>query len=244
MRTALMMLLLFCGSVLSAQTLEFLRRLPHSGYSEGLSYHEKFLWHALPEQIVKIETTDGRVVATYKPATKYSESLTWFQGKLWNVSFSDNGIYAGTLKNGNLSFERVGTTPEIHAWGLTHDGKHLIFTGNFSRKIYFWDPKSRTVVRELETSIKDIEDLAWDGVGLWSSSFTAHKGKIFRIDPKSGRVSGFFELPDPESCPVVDGIAYHDGELWVTGKHCPSIWVLRKPTERAISSSASNGPAR
>ncbi|MEZ4750514.1 MAG: glutaminyl-peptide cyclotransferase [Bdellovibrionota bacterium] len=224
------------STALSAQTLELIRRIPHSGYSEGLTHHEGFLWHALPEQIVKLDPNEGRVLASFTPATKYSESVTWFQGKLWNVSFSDNGIYAGTLKNDKLVFERKGTTPEIHAWGLTHDGKHLIFTGNYSRKLYFWDPKTRTVVREVETPIKDLEDLAWDGVGIWSSSFTSHKGKIFRIDPKSGSVSGFFELPDPESCPVVDGIAYHKGELWVTGKHCPSIWVLRKPTERAISS--------
>ncbi|MCB0406527.1 MAG: glutaminyl-peptide cyclotransferase [Bdellovibrionales bacterium] len=238
MRTALTLLLLLGSAALPAQSLELLRRLPHSGYSEGLTYHENYLWHALPEQIVKIEPTDGRIVETYKPASKYSESVTWFQGKLWNVSFSDNGIYAGTLRGGKLEFVRVGETPEAHAWGLTHDGKHLIFTGNFSKKIYFWDPKSRKVVRELETPIKDVEDLAWDGVGIWSSSFSSHKGKIFRIDPESGKISGFFELPDPESCPVIDGIAYHQGELWVTGKHCPSIWVLRKPTERAISSSS------
>jgi glutamine cyclotransferase len=213
--------------------LEVLRRIPHSGYSEGLDYHQGYLWHALPKKIVKIDPKDGAVVATFPPATDYSESIVWFQGKLWNVSFSDNGLYAGTLNGSTLKFSHKGTTPESRAWGIATDGVHLIVTGHYrSPKLYFLSPKDGKLVREITTPIPDLEDLAWDGEGLWTSTFTGHTGSIFRIDPKSGEVQGEFSLPNPQECPVIDGIAQDGSTLWVTGKECPSIYQVKRPLIR------------
>jgi glutamine cyclotransferase len=219
-----------------ADPLEIVRQVPHSGYSEGLDWKDGFLWHALPKEIVKIDPKDGAVLSRYKPATDYSESLVWVGGKIWNVSYSDNGIYEGELGGKGLKFSRKGSTPEDHAWGFEHDGKHFIVTGNYSNKLYFLDPKTLAVVRTTESPVKDIEDLAWDGVGLWASSYTEHKGTIFRIDPKSGKISRFFTLPNPESCPVIDGLAFDGEHLWLTGKHCTSIFQVKRPSERLLSS--------
>ena len=217
------------------QTLKVIRKIPHSGYSEGLDYHDGYLWHALPKQLVKIDPKTGSVLNRFTPATKYSESLVWRKGFLWNVSFHDNGLYRGTLKDDKIIFERKGSVPEKHAWGLTDDGKHLVVTGNFSKKLYFVNPDSGKVEREIETPIKDVEDLAWDGKGFWSSSFSDHKGSIFRIHPKTGKVSPIFQLPNPDECPVIDGIAFDGKNLYVTGKHCPSIFYIERPTERQIT---------
>jgi glutamine cyclotransferase len=68
---------------------------------------------------------------------RYSESLSWWGNVLWNVSYSDNGIYSGNLASNGFKFERKGQTSEVHAWGLTHDDKHLITTGDHgSNKLY------------------------------------------------------------------------------------------------------------
>ncbi len=230
------LLLGLSAAALQADTLEVLRQIPHSGYSEGLDWKDGFLWHALPKEIVKIDPKDGSIVARFKPASDYSESLVW-QGKtLWNVSYSDNGIYQGTLVGNALTFVRRGSVPEEHAWGIENDGTHFIVTGNYSNKLYFLNQKTMVVARTVETKVKDIEDLAWDGVGLWASSYTEHKGTIFRIDPKSGKISRFFVLPNPESCPVIDGLAYDGKNLWVTGKHCTSIFEIKRPADRLLSS--------
>jgi glutamine cyclotransferase len=210
-------------------TLTLVRAIPHSGYSEGLDYSQGFLWNALPKAILKIDPKDGSVVSRFVPATEYSESLVWVAGMLWNVSFSDNGLYRGSLEAGKMVFSKAGTVPEVHAWGLEHDGKHLVVTGNYSSKLYFLNPRTGKLERTLETQGKDLEDLAWDGTGFWSSSFTTHRGKIFRIDPKTGSVGPLYALPDKENCPIIDGIAYDGKHLWITGKECPQIYCVTTP---------------
>lgn len=229
---------LFAGALYGIN-LEPIRSIPHSGYSEGLDFYEGYLWNALPKEIVKIDPLDGRVVQRFAPASEYSESLVWFDHAIWNVSFSDKGLYRGRLEGDRLVFEKRGTTPQDHAWGITHNGKQLIMTGHFSKKLFFINPKTLKVEREIETKIPDLEDLSWDGEGVWSSSFTAHKGHIFRIDPHSGRNSILLALPNPEDCPVIDGIAYDGKGLWVTGKECPRIWYFKKPSERVLATESS-----
>jgi glutaminyl-peptide cyclotransferase len=215
---------------LHANTLELIRKIPHSGYSEGLDFHDGYLWHALPKFILKIDPKDGEIVSRFTPPTEYSESLAWFRGKLFNLSFSDNGIYVGGLNKDSLKLEKKGQTPEVHGWGITHDKKHLIITGDYSSKLYWLDPKTLKIVRTLETNAKDIEDLAWDGKLIWTSSFTTDRGHIFSIDPESGKILAKYPLSNPEECPVIDGIAYDGKAFWITGKECPSIYYV-KPTK-------------
>ena len=196
-------------------TLELIRKIPHSGYSEGLDFHEGFLWNAIKDQILKIDPKDGTVLSRFQPPTEHSESVAWFKGRLYNLSFTNNGIYVGDLNSkGELNLERKGSTPEVHGWGLTHDGSQLIMTGNFSSKLYFVDPKSFQVIRTLQTEAKDIEDLAWDGEWIWTSSFTVDRGKIYALHPKTGKILGKYELPD-QNCPIIDGIAFEIGRAHV-----------------------------
>ena len=110
-------------------------------------------------------------------------------------------------------------------------------TGDYSHQLFFLDPEKAALVRTLDTEGKNLEDLAWDGKGFWSSSFTQDKGQIFRLDPKTGKKSPLFALPDREACPVIDGIAFDGKNLWVTGKHCPSLYYVERPSEAAIQSS-------
>lgn len=213
--------------------MEILGKIPHTGYSEGLDWHQGYLWHALPKDIVKIDPKDGSVVARYAPASEYSESVAWFKGTFYNVSYSDNGLYFGTVYPDRIAFQRKADVPEAHAWGITNDGKDLIVTGNYSSTLYFLDAKTGAVKRKIKTKIPDLEDLAWDGVGIWTSSFTAYKGMIFRIDPQTGENGDFYELPNAKECPIIDGIAYDGKDLWVTGKNCLSIYKVRRPKDAA-----------
>lgn len=220
---------LIFAPVLFANTLEKIRQIPHSGYSEGLDFHEGYLWNALPKEIRKIDPKDGSTVLTVKPATEYSESVSWFQGALWNVSFQDNSIHTGKVESTRIVFTKKGTVPEVHAWGMTHNGKHILITGDYSNKIYFLDPKTAKVVKTLITEGKDLEDLAWDGRWIWASSFTEHHGEIFNLHPDSGKIGKYYKLPDAEKCPVIDGIAFDGKGLWITGKECPALYYVKLP---------------
>lgn len=220
---------------LVARPLAVIRTLPHSGYSEGLDFKDGFLWHALPKESVKIDPKDGRVVARFPSSSDYNESLAWVGEELLQLSFADNGIYRGRLKGATLSFERAGTVPEVHGWGITYDGKNVIITGDYSRKLYFLDLTSLRVVRTIETPVDALEDLAWDGTGIWSSSFTTYQGTIFRFDPRNGKLQGAFALSAPQRCPVIDGIAVDGDTLWLTGKHCPELFQVANPFGRSVA---------
>ncbi|NBX76010.1 MAG: hypothetical protein EBQ92_05605 [Proteobacteria bacterium] len=219
-----------------SQTLEVINKIPHSGYSEGLDFYQGFLWNALPQRIVKINPTDGSLIESYAPATEYSESIKWVSGKLWNLSFKNKGLYQGQLKDKQLVFEKVGEVPEDCGWGIEKVGREIVMTGNFSNKLYFYDPEHRKWTKTLVTDGVDLEDLAWDGKRLWTSSFSTHRGTIFSVDIQTGKIQSFWELPQKEECPIIDGIAFDGKSLWITGKECSSIYQVKVPAFRAITS--------
>jgi glutamine cyclotransferase len=217
------------GAETTVPLLKVKRTIPHTGYSEGLDYRDGYLWHALPKQILKIDPADGSVLERFTPPTDYSESLCWWGNEMMNLSFSDDSIHAGKLQDGKMVFTKRGRVPEVHGWGITHDDRHWIVTGDYSSKLYFLDRKSLEVKRTLDTEVTALEDLAWDGKWIWTSSFTQRPGQIFKIDPKTGKVGGYYRLSEKDECPIIDGIAW-DGKLfWVTGKNCVSIYAVEKP---------------
>ena len=204
----------------------FVARLPHDGWSEGLDLHEGELWHAFPHSIRVYDPETGEHLRRYDPSSGYSESLTWVGDVLYNVSYSDSNIYAGTLNTaGTFDWTVAGTTPEIHAWGIAFDGTHLILTGNGTENLYFLDPATMELAYTVVTPVDDLEDIAFgDGV-IWASSYTEHAGSFFRIDPLTGAVLDVIALPDAADCPIVDGIAVTHDRVYVTGKDCPHIHV-------------------
>ena len=200
---------------------------PVGGWSEGLDVHEGLLWQAFPGTIVARDAKTGVEVGRWEPPSSYSESLTWLDGTLWNVSYHDANLYAGTLEDGELKFSVAGITPHEHAWGITHDGRRLLLTGNGQPYLYFLD-ESLELERVLETPVDDLEDLAWFASSVFASSYSELPGSFFRLDPSTGTVLEQFEVPDPASCPIVDGIAVDaEGTIWVTGKDCPAVWIGR-----------------
>lgn len=208
---------------------KILRKIPHTGYSEGLDFRDGYLWHALPKEILKIDPSDGSVLERFTPPTEYSESLAWWGNDLINLSFTDDSIHIGNLKNGKLSFTKRGRVPEVHGWGVAHDDQHWIATGDYSAKLYFLDRKSLEVKRTIDAEVTALEDLAWDGKWIWSSSFTQRRGQFFRIDPKTGKVPSFYKLHPEDECPIIDGMAYDGKNLWITGKNCMSIYYVEMP---------------
>lgn len=239
------------------QRLEVIRTIPHSGYSEGLDYAEGYLWNTMTDMvlqregdgvmrqsfpgpeltgtswILKIDPKDGNVVQRFPGPTGKAESIKWVGGKAYHVTFSDNAIYEGKVAGGAFTFRPVGKVPEAHAWGLEMVNGQFVVTGDYSRSLYFLDRTRFSVKRTLETDMRDLEDLAWDGKRLWASSFTQMRGHIFPVNLTTGKVGPFFSLPDPTACPVIDGLALADPKegkaLWVTGKHCPAIYLVKLP---------------
>ncbi|MAL96722.1 MAG: glutamine cyclotransferase [Haliea sp.] len=141
-----------------------------------------------------------------------------------------------------LVFQREGLTPKTtlplpgQGWGLTDNGRELIYTDSGHELIYL-DPDSgrelrRVPVRENGTPLPRLNELEWIDGKVWANIW--QEDRIVAIEPDTGRVTDSVNLagllPDSERGPgtdVLNGIAHNpvDGALWVTGKRWP--WRYR-----------------
>ena len=206
--------------------LEWIGTMPSDGWSEGLDWHDGVLWQAFPHSLREKDPATGEILATHTPPSDYSESLAWHGGEVFNVSYATNKIHRGRKGTTGFSWQVIGEVPEIHAWGIEHDGANLIVTGNGTPNLYWLDPKDGKLERTLETPVDDLEDIAWYAGHVWASSYSEYSGHFFRLDPESGWIEDLYALPDPAACEIVDGITFDaDGRIYVTGKDCPAIWI-------------------
>ena len=137
------------------------------------------------------------------------------------------------------TFDQVATFGYPNeGWGLTTDGERLIMSDGTS-KLVFRDPRNFLKTGEVEVRDGDqpvvnlneleyVEGEIWANV--WQSDFIA------RIDPASGRVTGWIDLSgllaeedrEGEPVDVLNGIAYDPatGRIFVTGKLWPKLFEI------------------
>ena len=123
-------------------------------------------------------------------------------------------------------------------WGLTQDGKRIIMSDG-SAQLRFWDPRTlpetgRITVTADGEPVNRLNELEWvDGeiyANVWQTD------RIARIDPASGKVTGWIDCKGLLSAAdrtgqedVLNGIAYDakGGRLFVTGKKWPKLFEIR-----------------
>jgi len=121
-------------------------------------------------------------------------------------------------------------------WGLASDGERLVMSDG-SDRLVFRDPATFAAlghvdVRDGGVAVSNLNELeAVDGE-IWANVWLTDR--IARIDPATGRVTGWIDLAgllSPEeagTADVLNGIA-HDpatGRLFVTGKRWPTLFEI------------------
>jgi len=180
---------LFLGALMSKalaqETLTLLKTydLGDSRYSEGLDFHDGYLWHTTYGDLYMLDLesavdTDGDgdfdLVAekTWNLTHhSHSESSVWFDDELYNFTFRDT---AGTLSDDvyrldlnddeTYQWQHVGDGQGITNWGSCRDkrtpGESIIYTGHYDDLLMWYDPDTGNTTRTLEISgLDDIEDL-------------------------------------------------------------------------------------
>ena len=115
-------------------------------------------------------------------------------------------------------------------WGLTTVGDKLVMSDG-TNKLYFADPSTFAISKTLEvydnkSIVINLNELEYIDGEIWANVYTTDQ--IARIDPNSGKVTGYIELrgllPDTErrndGSDVLNGIAWDEetGRIFVTGK--------------------------
>lgn len=179
------------------------------------------------------ETTP--IASTPQPDEVFSEGATIVGDKVYQLTWRNK---IGFIYDKNsLKLLSQFDYPNIigEGWGLTYNGKELILSDG-SKNLYFLNPeKPSEVVRQISVAgnkeiYDNLNELEYhDGfiyANVWQKPF------ILKINPKTGEVVGkfnFTELAKKHTTgddDVLNGIAFKDGKMLVTGKLWDKIYEV------------------
>ena len=123
-------------------------------------------------------------------------------------------------------------------WGITYDGERFVMSDG-SSTLYFRDKVTfeelgRVIVRDVDGQVRYLNELEFVKGEIYANIW--QEDRIARIDPASGRVTGWIDLEgllEPKEArlraDVLNGIAYDAGRdrLFVTGKWWPRLYEIR-----------------
>ena len=221
---------------------QVVRSYPHdrSAFTQGLIVRDGVFYEGTGQfgqstlRKVKIET--GEVLQNKVIAPEYfGEGITEWKGSIVQLTWQTQVGFVYDMK----TFERTKTwSYKGEGWGLTHDGTHLIMSDG-TPALRFLDPStltevSRVTVRDGATPLQHINELEYIKGEVYANVWLTDR--IARIDPKSGRVTGWIDLAGLLSAAergsndaVLNGIAYDaaSDRLFVTGKWWPRVFEIK-----------------
>ena len=168
----------------------------------------------------------------------FGEGITEWQGSLLQLTWQSQVGFVYDAK----TFERTRTFAyKGEGWGLTHDGTRLILSDG-SPRLRFLDPATfketgGVIVRDARGPVASLNELEFVKGEIFANVWQSDR--IARIDPKSGRVTGWIDLTGLMSAAergttdaVLNGIAYDAAadRLFVTGKLWPRIFEIKLVT--------------
>jgi len=215
---------------------------PHdpNAYTQGLVYRDGKLYEGTglngQSSLREVELETGAVLRR-RPLERqhFGEGIALFKGRLYQLTWRSHVgfIYdAATLQQvGQFNYPTEG-------WGLTEDGTSLIMSDG-SSTLRFLDPvtlavKRSVVVTDAGREISQLNELEYVKGEIYANVFMSDE--IARIDPATGRVTGWLDLSGllaPEDRTgtenVLNGIAYDAARdrLLVTGKLWPKLFHIR-----------------
>ena len=252
-----------CGPSIEAgstpeYTYQIVHTYPHdrSAFTEGLFYKDGFLYEGTGEEgqsdIRKVKLETGEVVQKHViPEEYFGEGIIAWKDRLLELTWKTEVGFIYNLD----TFEQQ---KEFHypgqGWSFTTDGKRL-FVDDGTTQIRIWDPETlqetgRISVTDQGQPINRSPNWCSDPDGRCLNEMEWVKGEIYaniwmtdkivRIDPKTGKVTGWVDctgLLVPQDrieegktpTDVMNGIAYdaQGDRLFVTGKRWPKLFEIK-----------------
>ncbi|WAC71197.1 glutaminyl-peptide cyclotransferase [Roseateles sp. SL47] len=224
-------------------TVKVVKAYPHDrgAFTEGLFFKEGFLYESTGlkghSTIRKVKLETGEVVMdTSLPAEVFGEGITHWGDRIIGLTWTDQVGYVLDASNFKLwrKFSYGG-----EGWGITQNGRELIMSDG-TPELRFIDPVSFKETRRVRVTaggkpVEKLNELEWvDGevlANIWQTE------RIARIDPASGKVTGWIDLtglmpernPEAQGEDVANGIAYDakTKRLFVTGKLWPKLFEVQ-----------------
>lgn len=221
---------------------EVVQSWPHdpNSYTQGLVYRDGKLYEGTglhgQSSLREVELETGAVLRRHALERQYfGEGIALFKGRLYQLTWRS---HVGFIYDA-ATFQQVGRfNYPIEGWGLTDNGTSLIMSDGTST-LRFLDPATLAVQRTVTVTdagreISLLNELEYVKGEVYANVFMSDQ--IARIDPATGRVTGWINLsgllaPEDQTGDenVLNGIAYDAARdrLLVTGKRWPRLFHIR-----------------
>jgi glutamine cyclotransferase len=214
---------------------------PHdrTAFTQGLVYDGGYLYEGTGlhgySSLRKVELESGNILKMRKLDPRhFGEGITVLGNRIIQLTYRSRIGFVYEKSSFNLlrTFNYFG-----EGWGITHDGKCLIMSDGTS-KLSFLDPETfgvvkTVVVHDYRGEITGLNELEFVEGEVFANIW--EEDRIARIDPETGRITGWSELGEllaPADgggfVDVLNGIAYDplNHRLFVTGKLWPKIFEI------------------
>jgi glutamine cyclotransferase len=213
---------------------------PHdpAAFTQGLQYVGGIFYEGTglngQSTIRKVKPDTGEVLQRRPLGPEhFGEGITLFQSTLYQLTWQSGLAFA---YDANTFAPKRNFTYRGEGWGLTHDGTNLIMSDG-TDELRFLDPATFKERRRVKVTaggqpVKELNELEYVKgevfANVWQTDFIA------RIEPKSGKVTGWIDLRgllsprERTGTDVLNGIAYDpEGDrLFVTGKLWPRVFEI------------------
>lgn len=213
---------------------------PHSveSYTQGLQYVDGVMWEGTGQegrsQLQRVDLKSGKIDIVSKLSDKeFGEGITHYKDKIYQLTWLTHIAHVynadGELVN-SIKYRGEG-------WGITTDGQELYMSDGTStiRRV---DPETFKTLESICVTLDGapldlINELEWIDGHIWANIYMTDA--IVEIDPKTGVVVGYVDLPelrlglkDNPEAEVLNGVAYNpaNGHLFVTGKQWNKLFEI------------------
>lgn len=212
---------------------------PHDtdDYTQGLLIRDGVLYESTGQRgsstFKKKNLTTGETLKVVNLAADlFGEGLATINGEFYQLTWTSG---QGFVYNADM--EQIRTfNYQLEGWGLATLGDQLVMTDE-TEKLYFVDPTSFTIQRELEVfdnsgkidALNELEVI--DGL-IYANVY--QEDFIVVVDPETGEVlkkidfTGILSKEEAQSADVLNGIAYDadSDRIYITGKWWPKLFEV------------------
>ncbi|MEL7146634.1 MAG: glutaminyl-peptide cyclotransferase, partial [Bacteroidota bacterium] len=217
-----------------------LKEYPHerSSFTQGLFFKEGQLYESTGEngssKVMTVDLSTGKSIKSVSlPNELFGEGMTFIGDTLYHLTYK-----AGKAFMYDLNFKQLQTFYyQGEGWGLTHFADTLIMS-NGSENITFRSKKDFSIYKTISVNdnngpVKNLNELEIINGYLFANIYQTDK--IVKIDLSNGAVVGTLDLSNiftnraafSGSIDVLNGIAYKDDKVYVTGKNWPKLYEIK-----------------
>ena len=212
-----------------------------NAYTQGLEFYKNQLYESTglngKSTLRKSDYKSGEILNIVNLDYEYfGEGLTVINDKIYQLTWKNNiGIIY------DLDFNKIGTFDygkSKEGWGLCNDGS-FIYKSDGTNKIWVLDPQTLQEIRFIEvltnkSRIKNINELEYIDGKIYANTYQFNRDVVIVINPLNGvveRVIDFSGIRDRVTqkvdLDVMNGIAYFDGKMFVTGKNWDKLFEVK-----------------